>query len=970
MFIVNQYKNLISGIACSLLFTSVISCSYTQSGVVQTNSPLMQTETLKHAPVKLKVGEGFVNPIGYYETRPRFSWQIAPDSKVLRQSAYQIQVSQSQSFVSQDLLWDSHKVKSDDNAWIRYQGPKLKSRQRVYWRVRIWDEKERTSRWSDANYIELGLVDNDEWQADWIGHPYTGETDNDTILNKTVKGGRFPAPNNLYHRPQYLRTDFNLDSNIKQARLYITAKGVFKPYINGLEISQDLMTPGWTPYHKRIETLTYDVTKYLQPGENALAAILAEGWHSGRIFHPTKQNYIPPMRLIAQLEVKYHDGSVQTITSGEQWQSSIEGPIREASNYDGEVYDANFEQDNWNTPSFSINDLKDKGWRPVVVEPLDKEVELSPKRHQPVRVSNTLPAVEIVSHKDGVVIFDMGQNMVGVPEINIPVLANQPIKLRFAEALENRQMAVQNLRSAKNTDIIIPKKDGRLNYQPTFTFHGYRFVELSGFDSRQQPSLSWIKGKVMHSDFNVYNNFKSDHQLLNKLSSNVEWGLRGNFLDIPTDCPQRDERLGWTGDAQVFVGTSMYKADVYGFWAAWLQSVREDQGIDGLIPNYVPFRSFLVSHTGAAWGDAGTIIPWELYQFTGDINVLEENYSMMKRWLDYHIHHSYQFISTMSSHGDWLQPFPSDGSNGGDTHRDLIATAYFAHSADIVAKTANVLGYQDDAKQYKKLFQNIKNKFRDYFFDANLNLKSNIVKPPVFKNGSEKSGPRKTINPKVTQTSYLLPLAFNLFELNEQDAAAKHLVTLIEQSERHLRTGFLGTPLLASVLQKHGYSDLMYDILFKQSYPSWFYSINQGATTTWERWDSYHLEKGFNGEKMNSLNHYAYGAVAKWFYEGILGINADQVGFKKITIAPQFNAKLNQAEGSYQTPQGEIKVQWAITQNQLDMSVTVPKNTLANFVLPQIVDSTMMINGVKVRSETQLKNRMPGVYRLTGQVNY
>lgn len=922
------------------------------------------------APVKLSLGEGFDNPLGYYESRPRFSWQLASLSASQAQSAYQIQVANSADFAKEQMLWDSQKTLSDKNAWIHYQGPKLKSRQQVYWRVRIWDEGQRVSPWSATASFELGLLDNEDWKGTWIGHPDTSERDKDTILNSSVKDELFPVPNNKYHRPQYLRTNFVLSDNIAYARLYITAKGVFKPYINGAAISKDVMTPGWTPYHKRIETLTYDVTSHLKPGANALAAVLAEGWYSGRIFHPTTQQYIPPMRLIAQLEVTYADGKIQRVSSDGDWLSSIKGPIREASNYDGEVYDANFTLANWNNTAFDSKNAAPTLWKTVVSEPLDPHVQLRPKRHSTVRSTLSIPAISIVSQRDGVTIFDMGQNMVGVPNVKIPVLKGQQVTMRFAEALEGGQFAVANLRSAKATNLYMPSENGIIEYQPSFTFYGYRFVEISGYDQTKPPSLDWLRGEVLHSDFAVYDNFLSDHSKLNKLSDNVSWGLRGNFLDIPTDCPQRDERLGWTGDAQVFVQASLYKADVYGFWAAWLQSVREEQGIDGLIPNFVPFRSFLTSLTGAAWGDAATIVPWELYQFTGDKSILKDNYNMMKRWLSYHTFNSHQHISTMGSHGDWLQPFTENGSNGGDTNRDLIATAYYARSADILAKSARILGFENDAQQFETLFNNIRHKFRDYFFDAQFNLHAEITKPPVFRNGSEQKGNAKVFSPKPTQTSYLLPLAFNLFEPQEQAQAMNQLLALLEKSNRHLGTGFLGTPLLAPVLQKFGHSDIMYELLFKESYPSWFYSINQGATTTWERWDSYSLSEGFNGEKMNSLNHYAYGAVASWFYRGILGIQQLSPGFKSFTVSPQFSAKLGQVSGSHPTPQGDIALSWQLIEHTghsktVNMTLRVPKNTQAHLELPSLSNIQIKSKGQALANTKILK---PGDYQITGQI--
>jgi alpha-L-rhamnosidase len=910
------------------------------------------------SPVQLKVGEGFVNPLGYYEQRPRFSWKLPNHGKAQLQSAYQVQVANTSNFHDKQIIWDSKKVGTKDNAWIEYGGPKLQSRQKVFWRVKMWDENDRVSKWSEVNHLELGLIENDDWKAQWIGHPETGERN-----QSEVKEGRFSAPDNLYYRPQYLRTTFEVNKKVAKARLYITSKGVFKPFINGEQVSQDVMTPGWTPYHKRIETLTYDVTTQIKQGANALSAVVAEGWHTGRIFHPTKKEYILPMRLLAQLEVTYNDGSVKVITSNDSWQSTIDGPIREASNYDGETYDARYEMPGWNTAQYNA-----ATWQPVVVEPIDNQVKLKPKRHQPVRVTKSIPAIDIVSVKEGVAIFDMGQNMVGVPKIAVPGIAGEKIKLRFAEALEKDFFHVKNLRSAKNTDYYTPKEDGVIEYQPTFTFHGYRYVELTGYDESQTPKLEWIKGQVLHSDFEVFDNFESSHGKLNKLSENVEWGLRGNFLDIPTDCPQRDERLGWTGDAQVFAMTSMYKADVYSFWAAWLESVREEQSIDGMVPKFVPFRAFLTDGTAAAWGDVATILPWDLYQFTGDKKILADNYNMMKRWLSYHEFHSYEYSSYLGTYGDWLQPYSKGGRAKGDTHPDIISSAYFARSADITSKTARLLGYESDAQQYETLFKNLKEKFRTHYFDENLDLKPEVIKVIQRESGKRLRQPKQIVtNPVTTQTTYLMPLAFNMFEANDEKVAVAKLLKLLEQSDHHLRTGFLGTPMLAPVLQKFGHSEVMYDILFKETYPSWFYSINNGATTTWERWNSYSLEDGFNKANMNSLNHYAYGAVASWFYRGMLGVEQTQPGFKHFKVEPQFTTKLSEVSGSHPTPQGEIAVSWSVKEQQLSMSLTVPKNTEASLVLPNIKNiSIIRDNSISVQSPDLLP---PGNYEIKGNFN-
>ena len=898
------------------------------------------------APIALKVGEGFVDPIGYYEQDPRFSWQISPKAKYQFQHAYQIQVAKSPASIEKADLWDSQKQISNSNAWIKYQGTPLTSREKVYWRVRIWDEHDNVSQWSKLASIELGLLSNIDWKGQWIRHPETGETVTfDVIDNKTKKK---KSVTNKVYRPQYLRRTFtvlshapfatsNVKPNIKSARLYITSKGIFDAYVNGQKVSDNVMTPGWTPYQKRIETLTYDVTDLLHSGENVLAATVAEGWHTGR-YLKLRALKVKPSALLAQLEITYSDGTSQLVTTDKNWQVTLDGPIRAASNYDGENYDANYEMPGWNTVNFSSSN-----WKRVITEPIEPYIALFPKRHQAAAVKLTLPAVKIVevaNAKPGVVVFDMGQNMVGVPELSVPGIANQTMRFRYAEALHKNTFYTENLRTAKATDYYTPAKTGTINYVPTFTFHGYRYIEVSGFDQTKTPKLSWVKGRVLHSDFDVNANFKSSHTKLDKLSRNIVWGLRGNFLDIPTDCPQRDERLGWTGDAQVFAVPSMYMADVYGFWAAWLQSVREAQAEDGGIPNFVPNKGHGFGKLASAgWGDAAVIIPWELYLLSGDKQLLQDNYDMIKGWLDFHQSKSENYISSLRGFKDWLQPYAQQGQ----TPQHLISTAYYARSLDYALKIAKVLGYKSEAALYSDTLKKVKYAFRKAFYDKNTKVKS-----------------------ASTQTSYLIPLAFGLFTGQDQVNATQHLVKAIDTSDNHLRTGFLGTPLLAPVLQSAGRSDLMFDILFKDTYPSWFYSINNGATTTWERWNSYSLEDGFTKESMNSLNHYAYGAVAKWFYEGILGINAASAGFKDITIAPQFNQRLNHASGSYNTPQGEVKVSWRVEQSQLDMQITIPKNSRGNFDLPQVTGLT--INGVKLTESNRhiLHHQPPGNYEIKG----
>ncbi|WP_232824822.1 family 78 glycoside hydrolase catalytic domain [Algibacillus agarilyticus] len=899
----------------------------------QSTAPSIIEAAVPMAPVKLTVGEGFNEPLGYYEQQPRFSWQISDKSALNTQTAYQIQVAAQPILLgSQKQLWDSEKVTSNATSWVKYQGKSLDSRQRVYWRVRHWGLNDSVSDWSLPKTLELGLLNNHDWQAQWIGHP-------DTALNQKPSQARLATP-------QYLRKSFTVTGDVVKARLYISAKGLFKPFINNAPVSNnDVMTPGWTPYAKRIESLTYDLTDQLVAGENVIAASLAGGWYAGRAFDQFEKDHKKPARLLAQVEITYANGQKQIIPTDTSWTASLNGPIRFASIYDGERYDQSMEMSGWKNKNFN-----EKGWQPVVAEPLDKKVAIAPKRHEPIRITEQLPVKNIVSVNNDRVVFDFGQNMVGVPKINIPVVAGQEVKIRFAEALHKGEFYTDNYRTAKSTDYYLPNVTGVIEYQPTFTYHGYRYIEITGFDTHYMPNKSWATALVQHSDMKLHASFESSHPKLNKLSENIVWGMRSNFFDIPLDCPQRDERLGWTGDAQVFATPSMYMGDVYGFWSAWLQSIREEQKSDGKVPLYIPFVDWKIKWTSSGWGDVATIIPWELYTVTGDKTILADNYDMMQGWVNYHKKKSDKLISTMMTFGDWLQPYPvitkeGDKGNRGNTDFSLIGTAYFAHSVALTKNAAEVLNKVDDVNALNELHTQIKQAFNQHFFDDQLNLKQGIE----------------------TQTTYLLGLAYHLFPQNKRELAINKLLALINDADSHLRTGFLGTPLLTQVLQDAGRSDVIYDLLFKESYPSWFYSINNGATTTWERWNSYTLKDGFNPQGMNSLNHYAYGTISRWFYEGILGIKPAKAGFKTINIEPQFGAQLNQAKGRYTTPQGEVAVSWNTENAQLMMHVVIPKNTVANIILPTVAITKLTVNG-ELAANIDLNNLAPGEYIIQGKM--
>jgi len=879
---------------------------------------------------QLRVSEGFQNPLGFYDATPSFWWKLS--QTVTKQTAYTIVVaSKPELLPNQPDIWNSGKVTSNQSTFVKYEGKPLKSRQNVFWQVQYWDENDNPSSWSDIAQIEMGLLSNSDWKAKWIK------------ISDPEEWGATQYGTRLF-RPQYLRNVFKLDTEVKKARLYITSKGVFQAQINGQKIGNDVLTPGWTPYHKRIETLTYDVTKNLQKNKNSIGIILAEGWYSGR-FGPRRRwdTVVAPPQVICQLEIEDRKGNIKTIISDKNWKATRKGPIRTSGLYDGEVYDANFEIPNWSQPNFD-----DSVWETVETEDINPKTQLFPKKHAPLKNKMELHPVEIVQQEDDKVLFDFGQNMVGMVQINIPVKKGDTIKLRHGEMLDaNGELFTKNLGSAKSVDYYIAKQDTTISWHPIFTFHGFRYVELSGFNSVFKPEKSWVKGLVQYSDFEMQGEFKSSNPKLNQLHNNIQWGLRGNFFDVPLDCPQRSERLGWTGDAQVFIPTSLYLSDTHAFWSAWLSSMREEQFTNGGIPVVVP--NFTGKFAQAGWSDACTIVPWELYFRTGDKTVLEDNYKMMKRWCAYHTSEATNHISHMSTVGDWLQPYSQQKDDRrGDTPNTLISTAFYAQSVKLTMKAAEILGLNEDKKYYEQLLDSISTAFENEYFNDEGKIKSPYTP---------------------TQTGYLLALGFDILSEEIANKAIHHLLKEIEATDNHFRTGFIGTPLLAPVLDKTGHTELLYEILFKETYPSWFYSINQGATTMWERWDGYTHDNGFANRAL-SFNHYTYGAIGQWMYERIAGISPLEAGYKKILFAPLPHLKLNEASGSYESQYGKIKSSWKFIGNDFIYNISVPPNTSAKVMLPLFnKQPNLIVNGNEVKFQVDkssliLDNLESGDYEL------
>ncbi|HEX6622641.1 MAG TPA: family 78 glycoside hydrolase catalytic domain, partial [Pyrinomonadaceae bacterium] len=699
----------------------------------------------------------------------------------------------------------------------------------------------------------------------------------------------------------WLRRQFSVEKKPARARVYVTARGLFELHLNGARVGDDHFANGWTSYHKRLDTLTYDVTRQLRDGNNTLEAMLGTGWYAGRLPFETKTKgpYGKHPELLLQLEVIHADGSSGTIISDDKWEGTFDGPLLSSSIYDGESYDARKQV---------------TGWKLVLANADLGPARLTPKPFPPVREKERLAVQKITEPSPGRFVFDLGQNMVGWARIEIPAEKDKTVTIRFAEMLkDDGTLYTANYRTAKSTDTYTAAQTGTIRWEPRFTFHGFRYVELSGLPAGATPRKDWVTGVVLYSDIPTTGRFTSSHAKLNQLQSNITWGWRGNSLDIPTDCPQRDERMGWTGDAQVFCATAMFNYDSHAFWKSWLGSMRDEQDGDGVIPDIVPSANQKFRNRSPGWMDAATIIPWEVYVRTGDVSVLADNFSMMEKLVAWYRSQAPAGLTPdIKGYGDWLQPHAKDLK--GDTPFPLLGAAFYAHSAQILADSARVLERDNDAKRYADEAATVKRAFFEHYFDAGGRLR----------------------NAPETQTAYSLAIAFDLVPRDVKVKAAAHLVRLVGEADGHLRTGFLGTPYVVSVLDQTGHHDLAFELLFRETYPSWFYSINQGATTMWERWNSYSRDKGFGDAGMNSFNHYAYGAIGQWMYERVAGLAPDPAspGYKHFFVRPLIGEQLDSARAELETPYGRASSAWVKRNGKVALDVVVPPNTTATIEFP------------------------------------
>lgn len=717
-----------------------------------------------------------------------------------------------------------------------------------------------------------------------------------------------------------LRTEFQVEKPIAMATLYVLALGNCNASLNGAIVSEEFFTPGWTDYTKRVYYRSYDVTPMLRSGKNALGVELADGWFSGYIgWGRNRNHYGKNPRAKVQLNIQYADGTSAVVGTDPNWKATA-GPTREADFLMGETFDAIAAQPDWCTSQYDAH-----AWSDVdvgaKVEPI-----LEPHPGPPVVAIEEFQPVAITEPRPGTYIFDLGQYIAGVARLKVKGKQGQIIKLRFGERLQSDgTLYTANLRGARTLDTYICRGSGVETWLPRFTFHGFQYVEVTGLD--REPADDTITGIALSSKTPRAGSFACSDDQLNRLYKNVLWTQYANFIDVPTDCPQRDERLGWTGDAQVYVATACLNTDVHAFFRKWLVDLVDAQRDDGQFPMVAPLK-VAGDDGGPAWADAGVICPWTIYKTYGDQRLLEKHYPSMRRYVDFCRNRSQENLLPPEKYhcfGDWL-------SIGADTPKDIIYTAYFAHCTRLLAQAAEVLGKRQDAKEYYALFQEIKSAFNNAYVDEQGRILGD------------------------TQCCYVLALAYDLVDGERKKQAADYLVEKIADRDYHLSTGFVGTKDLMLVLSAIGRNDIAYRLIHNDTFPSWGFSIKHGATSIWERWDGWTPKKGFQDPGMNSFAHYSFGAVYQWMVENIGGIRSLEPGYKRIEIAPQPDGKLKWAKTDYHSIYGRIASHWRIENDKLHLAVTIPPNTSAQVRLPQSLPSHIKEGGYALAESPGIKD--------------
>jgi alpha-L-rhamnosidase len=896
-----------------------------------------RAESLRPARLRCEYRE---DPQGVDEAAPRLAWIVESSERGDRQTAYHILVASSADRLAADEgdLWDSGRIESDRTIHVEYAGKQLAARQVCHWKVRVWDKDAKPSAWSPAAQWSMGLL-GEPWSARYVSHR------DETPVFKDPNGHFLPAA-------QQYRREFRIDKPVRRATVYATALGVYELSLNGRRIGDALFAPGWTDYHQRAYYNTYDVTPMVQRGANAVGAWVADGWYSGYLGFGLltgigterigRDTYGKTPAFMAQIEIEYQDGTRDTVVTDATWKVFGKGPIRQADFLMGEYYDARMETPGWTAPGFD-----DGAWPQAILaedngsvaatfyefrnptetgeklEVKGRPVDLGfrpPKKLEafpgvPVRAIEEIRPIAITSPQEGVHIFNLGQNFAGVARLKVKGPAGTVVRMRFGEMLHpDGRLMTENLRKARAHDyyVLAGNPQGE-TYTPRFTFHGFQYVELTGYPGT--PDKDAVTGIVLHSDTPLVSTFECSDPMVNRLFKNIVWTQRANFLDLPTDCPQRDERFGWTGDAQAYVRSATYNADTGAFYTKWLRELMESQRPSGTFPGYAPYPFQHGWDFGSAWCDAGVICPWTIWQVYGDTRIIDQCWEPMTRFMAWRQATSRDNLGVAHGNewGDWL-------SQGENTPLEYVDTVYFAYTAHLMADMARATGRDAEAQQYAELFDRIAKAFNGKYLRADGSLAVD------------------------TQTAYALALFANLVPRDHRKACGARLAEKIAANGHRMATGFLGTRPLLPVLSSVGQNDLAVRLLQSRSFPSWGYEIEQGATTIWERWDSYTKEDGFgrHNAAMNSFSHYAFGAVCEWMFSTLVGIDTEKPGFGQLVIRPMppspgsnpDHKPIEWVRASYDSIRGPVAVAWKRSDDHFELDVTVPANASATVLLP------------------------------------
>lgn len=829
--------------------------------------------------------------LGIGRARPRVSWRVETARTNWHQVAYEMEAYDS----AKQLRGQTGRVASNQSVLVPWPFTPLHSRGRLAVRVRVWGTDGMASEWSCPAAVEAGLLYPDDWIAQFVTPAWEEE-----------RTRAQPAP--------FLRREFEVHPGMSRARLYITALGVYEAQINGQVVDDQIMAPGWTSYPTRLLYQTCDVTSLLRQGRNALGAILGDGWYRGRLgFDGGQRNcYGDRLALLAQLEISYADGRIEQIVTDHSWRATT-GPLLASDLYDGESYDARLELTGWSKPGYD-----DQNWSGVSA--IERALTaLAAPSGPPVRRTETLAPVALFSSPSGRTIVDFGQNLVGHLRLTVRGKAGQRITLRHAEVLENGELGVRPLRTAQATDVYISRGGTEEVWEPRFTYHGFRYAEVEGWP--RELRTNDILAVVCHSDLERTGWFECSDPLLNRLHENVVWSMRGNFFSLPTDCPQRDERLGWTGDIQMFAPTACFLYESAGFLTSWLADLAAEQGENGMVPYVVPniLPARLPHDIGgataptAAWGDAAVLVPWTLYQRYGDIGILEMQFKSMCAWVDLIARSAGERLlwDQGFQFGDWLDPHaPPENPSATRTDPAVVATAYFAYSAGLLGQIAQLLGREAETTHYLDLATRVRQAFAaEYITPAGRVLSDSA-------------------------TAYTLALQFDLLTSEQRRHAGERLIALVQESGHRISTGFVGTPLICDALCSVGAYETAFRLLNQRECPSWLYAVTMDATTIWERWDSMFPDGSINPGAMTSFNHYAFGSVADWMQRVIAGLAPAAPGYRRLAIQPHPNGGLTHARATLRTPYGLAESRWDLEGEKITLKVIVPPNTTASVTLP------------------------------------